>query len=111
LPLKFLTLSAVLVLPWPQPANADAGWTDYALLAELTPTARHYYQFRLPVRENPGGCRDEAGFYQDYGTPGSEQMYLSLLEALRSGLRVRVYVTGKCNLDGYAEVSAVSVKN
>lgn len=111
MPLRLVPLFSVLVLIWPQPARPDAGWTDYARLTELTPTARHYYQFRLATVANPAGCRDEAGFYQDYGTPGSEQMYLTLLEALRSSLPVRVYVTGVCNLDGYAEISAVSVRN
>ena len=26
----------------------------------------------------------------------------------KPGLRVRVYVTGRCNLDGYAEISSLS---
>lgn len=89
--------------------QANPGWTDYATLEELVPMARHYYEFKLPVKENPSGCKNKQVFYQDYNAPGSDQMFRTLLEALKSGLGVRVFVTGGCNLDGNAEISAVSV--
>jgi hypothetical protein len=89
--------------------QAGAGWTGYAKVAELIPTASHYYQFRLPVTENPSGCRNKVWFYQDYGLPGSDKMFQVILEVTKSGNRVRVYVTGNCNLDGYSEISSVSV--
>jgi hypothetical protein len=89
--------------------QAGAGWTDYVAVAELVPTAHHYYEVRLPVKENPGGCRNKTWFYQDYGFSGSDKMFQTILEGVRSGFRVRVYVTGKCNLDGYSEISSVSV--
>jgi len=89
--------------------HADAGWTDVVTVAELVPTARHYYEVRLPVKKNPSGCRDKTWFYQDYGSPGSDQMFKTLLEGIKSGIRFRVYVTGKCNINGYSEISSVSV--
>ena len=98
---------AALVLP--HTARSGAGWTDYAKLAELIPTARHYYVFRLPVTDNPSGCREDTWFYQDYGSAGSDKMFDSLLEGVNSGLRLRVYVTGICNIDGYAEISSVGI--
>jgi len=36
-------------------------------------------------------------------------MFDILLEGIKSGLRMRVYVTGVCNLSGYSEFSAISV--
>jgi hypothetical protein len=36
-------------------------------------------------------------------------MFDILLEGIKSGIRMRVYVTGVCNLNGYSEFSAVSV--
>lgn len=90
-------------------AQAGAGWTDYVTVAELVPTAQHYYAVKLPVKENPSGCKNKVWFYQDYGTFGSDTMYKTLLEAVKSGLRVRVHVTGSCNLRGYSEISAVGV--
>lgn len=90
-------------------AHSGAGWTDYAKIAELVPTARHYYVFRLPVENNPSGCREDAWFYQNYDALGSERMFDALLEGIKSGLRLRVYVTGVCNLDGYAEISSVGI--
>ncbi len=106
---KFIfPMLAVTVLhsPWVQ---ANPGWTEYVTVAELSPTARHYYEVRLPVQKNPSGCKDKTWFYQDYVVPGSDKMFNTLLEAVKSGIRVRVYVTGSCNLDGYSEIAAVSV--
>jgi hypothetical protein len=89
-------------------ASAESGWTDYAAVAEVQPTGFHYYLVRLPVKKNPSECKDKEWFFQDYGGPGAKEMYATLLESLKSGLRVRVYVTGRCNLDGYAEISSLS---
>ncbi len=91
------------------PASAGAGWTDYTTVAELTATSRHYYEVRLPVRENPSGCRTKTWFYQNYDATGADKAFEVLLESMQSSLRLRVYVTGVCNLKGYAEISSVSV--
>jgi hypothetical protein len=90
-------------------ALASAGWTDFVRVAELVPTSKHYYEVRLPVANNPSGCREKSWFYQNYDAPGAEQMFEVLLESLTSDIRLRVYVTGVCNLGGYAEFSSVSV--
>ena len=90
-------------------ARASAGWTDYVAVAELVPTGQRYYEFRLPVKENPSGCREETWFYRDYSSSGSDKMFEVLFEGIKSGVQIRVYVTGVCNLDGYSEISAVSV--
>jgi hypothetical protein len=89
--------------------HADPGWTDFATVAELVPTARHYYEVRLQVKENPSGCSEKTWFYQDYGSPGSDNMFKTLLEGTKSGIQLRVYVTGKCNFNGYSEISSVSI--
>jgi hypothetical protein len=89
--------------------QAKAGWTDYVSVAELVPTGQRYFEFRLPVKENPSGCREENWFYRNYSSSGSEKMFEILFEGIKSGVQVSVYVTGVCNLDGYSEISAVSV--
>jgi len=43
-----------------------SGWTDIVTASELIPTARHYYELKLQVKENPSGCRNKEWFYQDY---------------------------------------------
>jgi len=88
-------------------ARADAGWTDYTQVVELVPTTRHYYEIRLALRKNPSGCREDDWFYLDYDVTGSAQMFDLFVESLKKTLRLRVYVTGVCNLNGYAEISAV----
>jgi hypothetical protein len=90
-------------------AHAAAGWTDYVSVAELVPTGRRYFEVRLPVKENPSGCKDKVWFYRDYSSSGSEKMFEVLFESIKSGVQVRVYVTGVCNINGYSEISSVSV--
>ncbi len=100
---------AIYTLLFAHFARASAGWTDYVSVAELVPTGRHYYEVRLPVKKNPSGCDDETWFYRDYSSRGSDKMFDVLFEGIISGVKVRVYVTGICNLEGYSEISAVSV--
>ena len=90
-------------------AFADSGWTDYSPVAELTPTSQGRFLVELRVSKNPSQCTNKEIFYRDYAATGSEQMFRVLLEALASGKRVRVYVTGRCELNGYSEISSVSI--
>ena len=101
-----IAIGAILFSPL---AHSRAGWTDYVTVAELIPTARHYYKFRLPVTKNPSGCRKENWFYQNYGSLGSDKMFSILLEGIKSNLRIRVYVTGICNIHGHSEISSISI--
>ncbi|MBK5103794.1 MAG: hypothetical protein JJE42_06065 [Burkholderiales bacterium] len=89
--------------------HANSGWTDVVAVAELVPTAKHYYVVRLPVKQNPSGCENKTWFYQNYGSFGSDKMFQTLLEGVKTGIRLRVYVTGICNIEGYSEFSSVSV--
>jgi hypothetical protein len=95
----------------PPTALAESGWTDYALVTELTPTIHQRYEVTIAVQQNPSGCRQKQVFFQDYSARGSEQMYLALLEAVGSGKRVRVFVTGICGVDGYSQISAVGIRS
>lgn len=92
-------------------AVAAAGWTEFAVVTELTPTIHQRYEVTISVSQNPSGCRAKQTFYQDYSAKGSEQMYLALLESVGSGKKVRVFVTGACGVDGYSEISAVSIRS
>jgi len=105
--LYLLVVLSMIVLP--PLVKAEAGWTDYAGIAELVPTARRYYEVHLQVKQNPSGCRNSTWFYQDYDLTGSDKIFATLLEALQSGKRVRLYVTGKCNVNGYADFTAVGI--
>ncbi len=90
-------------------AQASAGWTDFVTVDELIPTTRHYYEVRLPVKDNPSGCKNKTWFYQNYGSRGSDKMFDTLLEGIKSGFRMRVYVTGICNFNDYSEFSSVNI--
>ena len=88
---------------------ASAGWTDYVTVAELVPTSRHYYEVMLPFNENPRGCKNKTWFYQNYDSIGSDKMFAILLEGIKSRIRLRVYVTGICNINSFSEFSSISV--
>ncbi len=90
-------------------AQADAGWTDYGRVQELVPTSKHYFEVRIDAPGNRSGCDTPNGYYQNYVANGSQQMFAVLQDALKADLAVRVYVTGVCNINGYAEISAVGV--
>lgn len=86
-----------------------SGWTEYTSIVELIPTNHGRFLVRLDSPKNPSGCKNKDTFYQDYGTSGSEKMYLALLKAVEFNKKVRVFVTGKCGLNGYSEISSVSI--
>ena len=44
----------------------------------------------------------------NYQARGADEMYDLFVDGIKSSLRLRVYVTGICNLNGYSEISAVS---
>lgn len=104
----FKSAAQYFLLSAPLTAMAVSGWTNDVTVAELTPTSHGRYLVRLNVSDNPSGCRNKSVFYQDYNL-GSKEMYEALLQAVVSGKRVRVYVTGKCDLNGYSEISSVTI--
>ena len=78
--LSFYLTVATCMLAFPQVIQAGAGWTDYARIAELVPSSRHYYEVQIPVKDNPSGCRNTTWFYQDHGLDESDKMYDTLLD-------------------------------
>lgn len=106
---KSSIIIGIVTLLFSHLAHSAAGWTDYVTVAELIPTSRHYYIFKLPVMNNPSGCKEENWFYQNYNALGSDKMFNALLEGIKTRLRLRVYVTGVCNLDGYSEISSIGI--
>ena len=104
-----LLIRSILPLSVSTAAIAVSGWTDYGTVAELTPTIHGRYLVKLNASGNPSGCDDKTVYYQDYALPGSDRMFSALLEAVASGMQVRVYVTGRCDLKGYSEISSVTV--
>ena len=104
---KYIVLMGMLLAP--TSVFAGSGWTGLAPVAELTPTAQYRYIVRIRVEQNPSGCRNAEYFFQDYSLSGADLMFRTLLTAVETNSLVRVYVTGKCDLDGYSEISSVSI--
>lgn len=87
----------------------EAGWTELASIKSLEANQQGRFVLRLNLNKSASGCRSIDGFYADYGRDGSELMYTTALEALRNRLKVQVYVTGGCDLDGYSAISSVRI--
>jgi hypothetical protein len=104
---RYACFAALLFIP--MSAFAVSGWTDYVSIAELIPTNSGRFLVKLNNSKNPSGCKNESMFYQDYSASGSEQMFRVILEAVASGKMIRVYVTGKCEINGYSEISSVGI--
>ena len=107
--MKRTILSILLGLCLQGVAWASAGWTSYGQVLELHPTTAGRFLVRLDVGSNPSSCRHESWFYRDYTGAGVELMFHALLGAITSGKPARVYVTGRCDLNGYSEISSASI--
>ena len=86
-----------------------AGWTSYGSVTELIPTTAGRFLVKLDVASNPSGCKNKQWFYQDYSGTGADYIFRALLATLGTDQKVRVYVTGSCDLKGYSEISSASV--
>lgn len=101
-----MILRLVLLLLLSPLARADAGWTGPGRVAEIGPEIGRFV-FRLETGENPSDCRDKAWFYVDYTGLGAELMFHALLRSIVADKQVQVFVTGRCDLNQYSEVSTL----
>lgn len=107
--IRWVSLGLAIGLLLPMQAVAEAGWTQPGLVVELTPTRHKHFSFRLDIEDNPSGCRQPDRFYMDYAAAGAEFVYYTLLQASLQGKPIRAYVTGRCELKGYAEIASVTL--
>lgn len=105
--MRFYLLLALLVS---FSSQAASGWTGYGYVLELVPTIHHRFKVNIELKGNKSGCKEKQWFYQDYEMSGASEMYLALLESVSSNKTVRVYVTGRCNSDDYAEISSLGIR-
>lgn len=106
--MKYILVALVSMLSFT--ATANSGWTGYGYVIELNPTIHHRFKVHLDVKANESSCREKQWFYQDYNASGAREMYLALLEAVVSNKTVRVYVTGRCDINEFAEISEVGIR-
>jgi hypothetical protein len=106
--MKALLLMVLTLLSYS--ASATSGWTTYGRVIELVPTIHHRFKVNLDVKGNNSACKEKQWFYQDYNVNGSREMYLALLEAVSSNKSIRVYVTGRCDINEYSEISELGIR-
>jgi hypothetical protein len=106
--MKALLLMVLTLLSYS--ASATSGWTTYGRVIELVPTIHHRFKVNIDVKDNGSACKEKQWFYQDYNVNGSREMYLALLEAVSSNKSIRVYVTGRCDINEYSEISELGIR-
>lgn len=104
------TLLLMVLILFSYSASATSGWTAYGRVIELVPTIHHRFKVNIDVKGNNSACKEKQWFYQDYDISGAREMYLTLLEAVSSNKSVRVYVTGRCNINEYSEISELGIR-
>lgn len=90
-------------------ALSDAGWTAKGEILALSATSFSKIVIRGNFPENISGCRDKERFYFDFGRPGTRFIYDLLLTAVASDKRIKLRVTGNCELKGMSEISEASI--
>lgn len=106
--MRFIGLILLLIVSFS--VSATSGWTTYGKVIELVPTIHHRFKVKIDVGDNKSDCKKKQWFYQDYNVSGAEEMYLALLAAVTSSKTVRVYVTGRCDIKEYSEISEVGIR-
>lgn len=89
-------------------AAGQAGWSAAALVETIEPTSQRKYTVSLQL-EAAHDCKSKRTFYQDYSANGAQFVYDTLLMALAHELPVQVHTSGRCELNGYAEITAVRI--
>jgi len=106
--MRYSLLTLLLLISFS--CQATSGWTDFGYIIELQPTIHHRYNVNIDVKGNSSSCRQKQWFYQSYDLSGAREMYLALLEAVSTKKLVRVYVTGRCDIKEYSEISEVGIR-
>lgn len=106
--MRFIAMALIMCLTTGAWAG-EAGWTEAVAIAYLEANQQGRFILRLNMQKDRSGCRGVDSFYADYGYDGSELMYETALLALQNRLRVQVYVTGGCDLDGNSAISSVRI--
>ncbi|NOQ87770.1 MAG: hypothetical protein GQ550_02510 [Gammaproteobacteria bacterium] len=106
--MRFLFLTILMLFNYS--AQATSGWTSYGHVIELVPTIHFRFKVNIDVKGNNSACKEKQWFYQDYNVSGSREMYLALLEAVSSNKQVRVYVSGRCDVKEYSEISELGIR-
>lgn len=109
--LRFAVIPMAIMLFMTGTSQAGtAGWSEYGRVAALQATIHGRYLIKMELPKNPSGCHDKEWYYRDYGGgAGPEYMYQALLSAVTLSKPVRVYVSGVCDLNGYAEITSVQI--
>lgn len=106
--MRYLLL--MLLMMFSSAVLATSGWTSYGHIIELVPTIHFRFKVNIDVKGNSSACKEKQWFYQDYNASGAREMYLALLEAVSSNKPVRVYVTGRCDVKEYSEISELGIR-
>jgi hypothetical protein len=88
-------------------ASPVTGWLAPAKLQALTVTSEGRYLFSILPDEGASVCSAPGQFYLDFNSIAADSAYQLLLQSMLADRAVELHVTGRCALQGVAEVNAV----
>lgn len=106
--LKILA-AAIMLLGSSSSAYSEAEWTNSGYIQEVQATTSGVLVVRGKMGGNPSGCKDGDSYYADYSTKGTEKIFSLLLQSIAARNRVKLFVTGRCDLNGMSEISAAAI--
>lgn len=92
------------------PVLADAGWTGYGNIIDLTVNGKGRITLELSVSENDTNCRNKQKFYHIINDRGSNYIFELLAKAAVNNIKIRVYQTSVCDLNNYSNIYAVGLQ-
>lgn len=90
-------------------AYSEAEWTNSGYIQEVQATTSGVLVVRGKLGGNPSGCKDGDSYYADFSMKGTEKIFFLLLQSIATRNRVKLFVTGRCDLNGMSEISAALI--
>jgi len=110
---RVFLFAGTLVLPIM--CNAAANWTDFGQVSNLNQqpasgAAPGIVLINVSTTSNPSGCSVANGYYLSVTDDRTTRLFTMLMMAQATGRSVMLWVTGTCNVWGYAQIDGLVVQ-
>jgi hypothetical protein len=110
---RFICTLAMSALPFI--CNAGAGWTDLGQVSNLNQqpaigAAPGAVVLNVSTTVNPSGCSVANAYYLSVTDDRTTRLFTMLMMAQATGRSVQLWVTGTCNVWGYAQLDGLIVQ-
>lgn len=105
----------VSIATLPLICSAAAGWTDFGQVSNLNQqpasgAAPGIVLINVSTTANPSGCSVANGYYLSVTDDRTTRLFTMLMMAQATGRNVQLWVTGTCNVWGWAQLDGLVVQ-